>query len=37
MLEQMQGNIELMETLLLFNNIPELFSGEYSAAVLGNI
>ena len=37
MLDQMQGNIELMETLLLFNNIPQLFTGEYSSAVLGNI
>ena len=37
MLEGYQGNIELMETLLVLNNIPQLFSGTYSGAVIGDI
>ena len=37
MLEGYQGNVELIETLLLLNNIPLLFQGSYSGAVIGDI
>jgi hypothetical protein len=37
MLEAYRGNIELIETMLVLNNIPMLFEGEYSGAIMGNI
>lgn len=37
MLQAYKGNIEMIETMLLLNNIPALFKGEYSSAVVGNI
>ena len=36
MLEGYKGNVELMETILALNNIPQLFEGP-SGAVIGNI
>lgn len=37
MLEGYKGNIELIETMLVLNNIPGLFKGEYSGAVIGEM
>lgn len=37
MLEGYNGNVELMEAVLVLNSIPGLFQGEYSGAVVGNI
>lgn len=37
MLEGYNGNVELMEAVLVLNNIPGLFQGDYSGAVIGNI
>lgn len=37
MLQGYVGNIELIETMLALNNIPQLFMGEYSSAVIGDI
>ena len=37
MLEGYKGNIELMETMLVLNNIPGLFTQGYSGAVIGDI
>lgn len=37
MLDGYKGNIELMETVLVLNNIPGLFTDGYSGAVIGDI
>lgn len=37
MLEGYKGNIELMETILVLNNIPGLFTDGYSGAVIGDV
>ena len=37
MLDGYKGNIELMETVLVLNNIPGLFTKDYSGAVIGDI
>ena len=37
MLQGYKGNMELIETMLVLNNIPQLFMGEYSSAVVGDI
>lgn len=37
MLDGYKGNIELMETMLVLNNIPGLFTDDYSGAVIGDI
>lgn len=37
MLEAVNGNIELIETMLVLNNLPTLFSGEYANGVIGHV
>ena len=37
MLDGYEGNIELLETVLVLNNIPGLFNEDYSGAVIGDI
>ena len=37
MLDGYKGNVELMETMLVLNNIPGLFTEDYSGAVIGDI
>ena len=37
MLQGYRGNMELIETMLVLNQLPMLFSGEYSSAVIGNV
>jgi len=37
MLDGYKGNIELMEAMLVLNNIPGLFTDDYSGAVIGDI
>lgn len=37
MLQGYKGNMELIETMLVLNNIPQLFMGDYSSAVVGDI
>ena len=37
MLDGYKGNIELLETVLVLNNIPGLFTQGYSGAVIGDI
>ena len=37
MLQAVNGNIEMIEAMLVLNNIPSLFTGEYSGAIIGGI
>lgn len=37
MLDGYKGNVELIETMLVLNNIPGLFTKDYSGAVIGDI
>ena len=37
MLQGYRGNMELIETMLVLNKIPQLFLGEYSGSVVGNV
>jgi len=37
MLDGYKGNIELLETVLVLNNIPGLFTQGYSGAVIGDV
>jgi len=37
MLDGYKGNIELMETVLVLNNIHGFFTDDYSGAIIGDI
>jgi hypothetical protein len=37
MLDGYKGNIELLETVLVLNNVPGFFTDDYSGAVIGDI